>query len=265
MLSFALEKHIILLLKSKKLSEKIKIGAVSYLNARPLTFGLTRGKMKDRVKLSFDYPANLAMQLQNNELDIALIPVAALKQLSECYILSDFCIGSVDEVASVCLFSDVPLDQIKTILLDYQSRTSVALLKILLKEYWKIKPQLVNASIGFEKDIKDDIAGLVIGDRALNQRHRNLYIYDLGKAWKEITGLPFVFAVWVANKKLSSEFIHDFNVATGEGLNVIDDIIREIPFDEYDLNVYYKKNIHYLFDEFKQNALQLFLREMDNT
>jgi chorismate dehydratase len=252
-----------LLLKPKKLSEKIKVGAVSYLNAKPLTFGLTKEIMKDRIDLSFDYPANLAAQLKNDELDIALIPVAALKQLSEYYIISDFCIASEDEVASVCLFSDVPVKKIKSILLDYQSRTSVALLKILLKEHWKIDPELITASRGYETDIKNDVAGLVIGDRALMQRNSNEYIYDLSKAWKEMTGLPFVFAVWVANKKLPPDFIHDFNVATGEGLNVIDDIIKEIQFCGYSMKTYYKQNIQYNLDKDKKQALQLFLSKID--
>ena len=119
--------------------------------------------MKETIDLVIDYPANIAAQLIKNEIDIGLIPVAVLPQLKEYYIISDFCIAADGAVASVCMFSDVPLNEIKTILLDYQSRTSVALLKVLLKEHWKISPALVQASEGYENDISGNTAGLVIG------------------------------------------------------------------------------------------------------
>ena len=151
--------------------------------------------MQDEIELIIDYPANIASHLLHNRIDIGLVPVAIIPSLKEHHIISDYCIGCDGEVASVCLFSDVPLLEIETILLDYQSRTSVALLKILLQEHWKISPKLIAGTTHYEQDISGTTAGLVIGDRAFTQRLQSGYMYDLGSAWKEMTGLPFVFAV----------------------------------------------------------------------
>lgn len=214
--------------------------------------------MADRVALRFDYPANVARQLLQNEIDIGLVPAAVLPLMKEYHIISDYCIGTEGAVASVCLFSDVPLEEISSILLDYQSRTSVALLKVLLKNHWKIAPELTDAGKGFEQQISGSVAGLVIGDRAFEQRKHSRYIYDLGEVWKAFTGLPFVFAVWASNKPVSKDFAADFNEATGKGFAFLDEIVAGIPPISYDLKKYYTSNISYQLDEPKKAALQKF-------
>ena len=155
---------------------------MSYLNTKPLIYGFEKGIMKEEVELLMDYPANIASMLLNDEIDIGLVPVAILPALKEYYLISDYCIACDGEVASVCLFSEVPVNEIQTVLLDYQSKTSVALLKILLKEHWNIEPKLVDAQKGYELSISGTTAGLVIGDRALAQRNKSKYCYDLGQA-----------------------------------------------------------------------------------
>ena len=244
------------------MAQKLKVGAVSYLNTKPLIYGLEQGKMKEEIDLVIDYPANIASLLAKGGIDIGLIPVTVIATLKEPRIISDFCIGCNGEVASVCLFSDVELNEINTVLLDYQSRTSVELLKILLKEHWKISPKLVKAAANYEKDIAGTTAGLIIGDRALQQRQRSKYIYDLGSAWKEMTGLPFVFAAWVSNKEIPARFIADFNNANELGLKSLDLIVRRQQDQPYDLNQYYTKNISYRLDKHKQEGMQLFLKKM---
>lgn len=218
--------------------------------------------MKDEIELIIDYPAKIATQLIDDEIDIGLIPVAVLPQLKEYHIISDFCIAADGEVASVCLFSDVPLNEINTILLDYQSRTSVALLKVLLKEHWKICPNLVQASQGYEEAISGNTAGLVIGDRALQQRLKSTYIYDLSQAWKELTGKPFVFAAWVSNKQMTTQFITEFNEANKFGLEHIDQVVVENTYSTYDLHRYYTDNIKFepRFD--KLEVITLFLEKL---
>lgn len=240
----------------------IKVGAVSYLNTKPLIYGFEQGLMRDEVELVIDYPANIAALLINKKIDIGLIPVAAITDLETPEIISDFCIGSDGDVASVCLFSDVPLQEIETILLDYQSKTSVELLKILLKDHWQIGPQLVNADTGYEKDIRGTTAGLVIGDRALEQRMRSKYIYDLGLAWKAMTGLPFVYAVWVSNKKMPVQFIEAFNKANAVGLQSIDIIAEQQQNKLYDLVQYYSNNISYRLDDHKKEGMRLFMNKL---
>ncbi len=239
---------------------KIKVGAVSYLNTKPLIYGFEQGMMQEQIDLLIDYPSNIAHKLLTNGIDIGLVPVAILPLMKEYHIISDYCIGCDGEVASVCLFSDVPLHEIKTVLLDYQSNTSVALIKILLKEYWKITPELISAENGFEQNINGVTAGLVIGDRAFEQRLKSKYIYDLGAAWKEMTGMPFVFAVWVSNKKMSGDFIKNFNAAAQYGLANLKKIATLNTANNFDMMGYYTKFISYQFDENKKTALKKFLQ-----
>ena len=249
-------------MKIEEVRKKINIAAVSYLNTKPLTYAFESGELKDLIQLDFYYPSEVATRLIENKADIALLPVEAILSLPEYHIISDYCISTEGEVASVCLFSDVPLENIKTILLDYQSRTSVALLKILLKEYWKISPDLIKASEGYESKISGTTAGLIIGDRALNQRNISKYIFDLGSAWKKFTGRPFVFAVWVANKQLDSNFIEIFNRVNQEGIKNIEKLSSEINFPEYNLHEYFTQNISYTLDDEKRAALTFFLEKI---
>ncbi len=219
--------------------------------------------MQDEVELIIDYPANIASHLINDRIDIGLVPVAIIPFLKEHYIISDYCIGCDGEVASVCLFSDVPLGEIETIFLDYQSRTSVALLKILLQEHWKISPKLIAGKENYEQDIARTTAGLVIGDRALAQRLKSKYIYDLGLAWKEMTGMPFVFAVWVSNKELPTEFLDAFNQVNEFGLHNLDDVIEQNCFADFDLKGYYTNFVKFKLDEGMLTAKTLFLDKIN--
>ncbi len=236
---------------------------MSYLNTKPLIYGFEKGIMKEEVELLMDYPANIAYMLLNDEIDIGLVPVAILPALKEYYLISDYCIACDGEVASVCLFSEVPVNEIQTVLLDYQSKTSVALLKILLKEHWNIEPKLVDAQKGYELSISGTTAGLVIGDRALEQRNKSKYCYDLGQAWKELTGLPFVFAVWVSNKPVDKQFIEKFNMTNDLGITHIEEVIKLSNFLSFDLKLYYTKNIKYIIDNKKQNGLNEFLNRIE--
>jgi len=245
------------------LTQKIRVGAVSYLNTKPLIFGFEQGKMKDAIELIIDYPANIASHLINDRIDIGLVPVAVIPSLKEHFIVSDYCIGCDGEVASVCLFSDVPLHGIKTIILDYQSRTSVALLKILLQEHWKISPELVAGKENYEQDINGSTAGLVIGDRALLQRKTAAYIYDLGTAWKEMTGLPFVFAAWVSNKPMAADFIAAFNEANAHGFLHLDEVISNNLSSNVDLKSYYTQFVKFKLDDRMKEAKALFLRKLN--
>jgi chorismate dehydratase len=147
-------------------------------------------------------------------------------------------------------------------LLDYQSRTSVALIKILLKDYWKVQPELIDAKEDYRKLIKGTTAGLVIGDRAFKQRKISRYVYDLGKAWKQLTGLPFMFAAWISNKKLDDEFIHSFNKVNGLGLKNIQEVIDGVNCPLFDLKEYYTHNISYDLTEKKMEAMKLFLQKI---
>lgn len=242
-----------------ELDKRIRVGAVSYLNTRPLLYGVHRSGLADRISLVEAYPAKIAAMLLNDEIDVGLVPVAIIPKLKEAHIVTDYCIGAEGEVASVALFSEVPLEQVETLLLDYQSRTSVNLAKVLLREYWKKEVVFEDAKEDFRSAIKGTTAGIVIGDRALEQRRISAYTYDLAAAWRAHTGLPFVFAAWVANRPLDEGFIDAFNRANAYGVSHIAEVVKEIDYPVYDLTRYYTENINYHLTDEKRKALALFL------
>ncbi len=136
------------------------------------------------------------------------------------------------------------LEAIQTVYLDYQSRSSVRLATLLLKEFWQKDVILAAAPEDYIERISDTTAGVIIGDRALEQRHNFAYIYDLARAWNDWTGLPFVFAAWVANKDLPPDFLTRFNAANAEGLEHIDEAVAANPFPLYDLQTYYRQTFN---------------------
>ena len=236
---------------------------MSYLNTKPLLYGIKRHPVLNEIELVEDYPSRIAQMLIDDEIDIGLIPVAATLRLKEWHIDSRYCIGSNGSVASVCIFSEVPMEEVEKVYLDYQSRTSVNLAKVLLKEYWKKEVEFIDAAgEDFRDQLKHNTAGVIIGDRALEQRSKSKYIYDLGEAWKDHTGLPFVFAAWISNKKLPEEFIRAFDEANAIGLNKIDEVIKENNFVHYDLEKYYTRCISYGLDDEKRKGLELFLTKL---
>jgi len=239
---------------------------VSYLNTRPLIYGLKLPPIADEIELIEDTPSQLAELLVNDEIDLGLVPVAVIPQMKEYFISSDYCIGTDTEVASVCLFSEVPLHEITKVFLDYQSLSSVALLKWLMKEYWNIDPEIIHADDDDDrKKIRGTTAGLVIGDRAFEQRKISTFIYDLASEWRSITGLPFVFAAWISNKPLPESFIRRFNEANAVGLTHIDEIVAAQNFDLFDLKKYYTLHLSYVLDERKRKGMELFLQHLAET
>ena len=242
-----------------ELDKRIRVGAVSYLNTKPLIFGVKRSGLMDRIDLIEDYPAKIAAMLLNDEIDVGLIPVAVIPLLKQHYIVTDYCIGAEGEVASVALFSEVPMEQIDKVVLDYQSKTSVSLAKILLKEYWKKEVVFEDAKEDFLQHINGTTAAVVIGDRALQLANHSKYVYDLALAWKSFTGLPFVFAAWIANKPLNEDFLDAFNRANAYGVKHIDEVLNENSFAAYDLKKYYTKNISFELTQEKREALKKFI------
>lgn len=245
------------------MDRKIRIGAVSYLNTKPLIYGLSRHPIQQEIELVVDYPSHIASMLQNNQIDVGLVPVAIIPKLKEAHIITDHCIGCIGAVDSVAIFAEQPLDKIHTVLLDYQSRTSVMLTRILMQEYWKhtVSWQDTNGE-DYLHQIRDGVAGVVIGDRALEQKKHSAFMYDLGAAWKAHTGLPFVFAAWVANKALPASFINAFSEANATGLQHLDAVVAQEAYDHAALMHYYTNNISYQLDDEKRKGLSLFLEKL---
>lgn len=242
------------------MTPETRIGAVSYLNTKPLLYGIERSNLLLPQNLVLDYPSRLATMLKDDVIDAALLPVAAIPTIPGARIISDYGIASNGNVVSVAIFSQVPIEEITSVYLDYQSRTSVRLAQLLLEKHWKKEVIYKPASEHYIEYINGPSAGVIIGDRALKQLNNFEYVYDLSAAWKALTGLDFVFAAWVANKELPANFIEQFNAANGDGLQHIDEIIDQNPFPWYDLGTYYRENIQYVLDGKKREGLSTFLQ-----
>ena len=244
------------------MTDKVKISVVSYLNSKPFLYGMEQSEIQKQIDLQLDIPSECARKLIENEVDIGLVPVAVIPSLKQHFIISDYCIGAVGKVSSVMLYSEVPLNAIEQVLLDYQSRTSVTLVKVLAREYWHISPEWIPASEHFEKQIKDTTAAVIIGDRTFGLEEKYAYAYDLAEEWQKFTKLPFVFACWVANKKLPDPFVEAFNEGLKYGITHRGELIEELKttaFYKTDVEKYLKNSISYAYDFDKKQALTLFL------
>lgn len=238
----------------------MRLTAVSYLNTKPFIYGLYKSDLADYIELSLDIPSVCAQKLLDDHADIALTPVAIIPLLPQAYIISDYCIGATGPVQTVCLFAQSPLHEIERVYLDFHSRTSVELTRILFQHYWGLNPEFIPAEPGFEEKIGGNTAGLIIGDRAIQFAPRFNYMYDLGEAWKTWTGLPFVFAAWVSVKPVKDEFVEKFNDALKTGLDHLPELMKILPsYPNFNLEEYYRKNISYDLDDKKWTALHLFL------
>ena len=242
------------------MDRKIRVGAVSYLNTKPFIYGLENGPVKDQIELVLDYPARLVSLLKNGEIDIGLVPVGALPGLGEYHIVSDYCIGSDGEVASVAVFSEVPMEKIETVYLDYQSRTSVLLCKLLFEKHWNKKVIFIEAQDeGYIDQIRGTCAGLIIGDRALMNRSRFPFVYDLGLGWKEMTSLPFVFAVWVSKSNIDPCIVDSLIRIDTTNIQNIKNVEDHIKISGFDPLHYFTVNIRYGLTDPMRKAIDLFL------
>jgi chorismate dehydratase len=242
----------------------MKVTAVSYLNTKPFLYGIFKSGLEEEIELSLDIPSECARKLVTGEADMGLVPVAVIPELPESQVISDYCIGSAGAVKTVCIFGDCPIEEMTHLYLDYHSRTSVELVKILLENYWKRQPRLLPATPGFESKIEGTAGGLVIGDRAIAQGAKHPYIYDLGEAWQEHTGLPFVFAAWVSRRPPADDFLARFNAALRLGIEHIPQLMYLLPAPQpgFDLQRYFTENISYELDEKKRQGLDLFLSSL---
>ena len=242
---------------------KHSVSIVNYYNTTPFLYGINHSGFKSQINLELDIPSVCAQKLKSKQVEIGLVPVAILPELESYQIITDYCIGAIGKVDSVKLFSERPLHELTHILLDYQSKTSVTLVQVLNKHFWKKNIQFVNASEGFENQITGTTGAVIIGDRTFGLTSHP-YQYDLAEEWQNFTGLPFVFACWVSNVTLEDNFINEFNNALSYGVNHIEESVKEKPnhaLGDKALD-YLKNKISYNFDADKRKALQKFLELM---
>lgn len=243
--------------------DKIKIVLVSYHNSLPFLYGLEHSDfIKENCEIILKYPSEGARMLLQKECDIALVPVGIIPQLKISYIVSKYCIGAEGKVKSVILASQVPLEEITKVYLDYQSSTSVRLVKILAKNRWKIQPEFVDAKPGYETQISGTTAGVIIGDRTFEYTDFK-YKYDLAEEWIKLTGFPFVFAAWLAVKPVKPEVKKALNEALEYGVTHIEDVIQAYK-KQFNSNFnpveYYTKNISYFLNDQKSKGMNAFIK-----
>lgn len=246
------------------LERKIKLVAVNYLNTKPFLAGLRASSLVKKLDIIEANPSECAELMNSGKADISLIPVASIPNIPSLKIISNYCIGANGAVGSVCLYSACPIAEIETVLLDYQSRTSVALCQLLLKDYWKKEVEFKATSAGYIDEIKGKVAGLVIGDRTFGLNNKMPYCYDLSAAWMDHKGLPFVFANWVCGVALSNEFLAEFDLALSRGMDQMKALAMELQaqFPAQDVYEYFTKKIDYRLDEPKRIALDTFYEDL---
>jgi chorismate dehydratase len=233
---------------------KIKISAVAYTNTTPFIYGIRHSAVAEKIDLSLDIPTDCAAKVIDGTVDIGLIPVAAIPDVPGANIISDYCIGSVGAVNSVFIFSHVPADQIKIVLLDSHSRTSNNLARVLLKFHFKQEVEYTT-----DKEAVTD-AIVLIGDRTFGKKDKYPYAYDMGEEWMKFTGLPFVYAAWVANKAIAKDFVEEFNAALKLGLAERKQLISELPkHADFDIEDYLMFKLDFDLNVKKREALDLFL------
>lgn len=238
-----------------------RIGAVSYLNTKPLIFGLS--KHLPDSELILDLPSRLADRLAAGELDVALIPSVEFLRGDRLKIVSDACIACHGQVRSVRVLFRKPPREVETLALDEGSRTSAALAQVLLAEQFGVRPQRLQLDIDAAIEECSADAILVIGDRAMSlDLTAFCESWDLGEKWLRETGLPFVFAMWVARENTSPEISLALEQARDSGLANLDEIVSK-EAAKYGLTdascyEYFRRHLHFYLGERERAGLQLF-------
>lgn len=234
--------------------DKIKISAVAYTNTKAFIYGIEHSAVINDIELSLDIPSDCAAKVIDGTVDLGLIPVAAIPKVPNANIISDYCIGSVGAVNSVFIFSNVPVQEIRTLKLDSHSRTSNNLAQVLLKFHFKKEVKVYTDP----EAVTDAI--VLIGDRTFGKKDDYPYAYDMGEEWMKFTGLPFVYAAWVANKEIPAAFVANFNAALKLGLAERAAVLKTLtPNPLFDLEDYLMHKLDFELNAQKREALQLFL------
>jgi len=251
----------------------VRIGAVSYLNTKPLIYGLPQ--LLGECELTLDLPSRLADRLVTGQLDIALIPsVEYFRNISELTIVSDACIACRGAVRSVQLLFRKSPPEVQTLALDEGSRTSAVLAQILLAERYNVRPTCMPLPIEDDFSHCSADAVLVIGDRAMKiDPGKYVQCWDLGEQWNYWAKLPFVFAMWVAKSSQLQrpeivEAIAALQRSRDLGLTALEGI-AQLHADRYGLTVqdcwlYFKEQLHFVLAEDERSGLNLFQSHADH-
>ncbi|MBN1395429.1 MAG: menaquinone biosynthesis protein [Pirellulales bacterium] len=238
----------------------VRVGAVTYLNARPLVE--TLGRLDPTLEIVFDHPSRLADALAAGRLDMAMIPSIEYARRPGYAIVSDACIACDGPVRSVKLFGRTPVERVRTLALDEGSRTSAALSLILLRERYGVTPKTEPLPIGARLEDSSADASLMIGDRGIAMAEGDFhFVWDLGEEWTRWTGLPFVFALWIAPPGVELPGVAArLAQARDEGISLLEEIAeREAPkvgLGREDCLCYLRDNLKFHFGPRQREGLK---------
>ena len=250
-----------------------RIAASSYSNTAPLVWSFLYGKNHGKVELILDNaPARSADLLAGGRVDAALIPVIVFQEIDDARLIPNVCVGAKTRVRSVCLVTaGMDLADARTVSLDTSSRSSVALTKIIFREFIGVEPEWIDAPPDIDEMLATSDAALIIGDPALalaspregeadgRVGSRTYQVFDLAELWHRFTGLGFVFAMWMT---LHERLDIDFASARDEGLEHLDEIIAnygpDIGLNKYEMRSYLAENISYSIDEKMVQGMELY-------
>ena len=249
---------------------RVRLGAVGYLNARPLVYGLDEAP---RFDLRYDVPSECARLLHDGAIDVGLIPSIEYLRGGPYRIVPDLAIASDGPVASVAIYATRPMSEVRSIALDTSSRTSVALVSVLCARLFKIHPRLEHRGPDLPAMLEHCDAALIIGDNALLLDHHSaisnqqsaIEKVDLGEAWSTLTGLPFVYAFWAGRPNaLGLDDVAVLQRARDEGVTQSDAIARRYFPDSIARQAagaaYLRDNIKYYLGDEERAGLEAFYR-----
>jgi len=244
---------------------KLRVGIVNFLNSKPLAWGFLKGHHADLFAPSYHPPAQVARMLGQGNLDVGLIPSIEVQRIPHLRVLPDLCVASRHEVRSVLLVSRCAPEEIRKVALDQNSRTSVTLLRILLRERWNLDPEYIHERPDPERMLAEADAALVIGDPALRVDRDRYRIIDLAAEWNALTGLPFVFAVWAVRPEVDlPDLPFYFKSSLRYGLSSLDTLVREsaaeLGLDSDEVRSYLTENLSFFLRRDEIEGLEEFYR-----
>jgi chorismate dehydratase len=248
----------------------LRIGIVSFVNSRPLAWGLLRGRADASFACESLPPAVIADRLRDGSLDVGLVPSIELARIPDLEVVPGLAIAATHEVRSVLLVSRLPVAEITTVALDENSRTSAALVRILLAERYGVRPRTVTVAADLPAMLAAADAALLIGDPALAVERERFVVLDLAGEWLELTGRPFVFAVWAARgdvvrrEGVSANLVAALEASFAAGWAALDEIVAETAAETGlpppVLRDYYTRNLRYRVGPAEREGLAEFLR-----
>ncbi|MGH9430922.1 MAG: menaquinone biosynthetic enzyme MqnA/MqnD family protein [Terriglobia bacterium] len=244
---------------------KPRVSVVQYLNTVPLVWGMMHGEQKGKFDLTPATPAGCADAIRSGQADVGIIPAIEYQRIPGLEVMDGLSISSKREVRSVLLLSTKPIEAIRTVAMDESSRTSVALVAILLRKFYGLSISTAPAQPNAPAMLARADAALMIGDPALAFHDPAVRVYDLAAEWRKFTGLPFVFAIWAGNAEARlGRWAADFQASLAFGLAHLDDIGREYAPRHHmtpeQVRFYLTRNINYNLDEENLEGLMLFYR-----